>query len=249
MTFAAVRRALLVVVLAGLFAWPATVRADQKAIAEARKLEAEAKVGVVKAQKALDTAKEAVKAKNPDYAAAQKEAAKAKVEQDAMMKAATEKSHASPEYVAAKKAFDTSDAEVKAIQLEIRAAGAGAGKPLTDKMNAATGKRAEAKTAMEKLENESVAADEKVQASKAALTAAEAKLAEQDKKLEEVAATDKACEDAKKALDEAQKKLDEAKAHTADVIKQNKDESKGKKGGNGGGRAGGGGGAAGGGAR
>ena len=52
---------------------------------------------------------------------------------------------------------------------------------------------------MEKLENESVAADEKVQAAKTAMSTSQAKLQEQDKKLEEVAATDKACEDAKKA--------------------------------------------------
>lgn len=246
MTFAAVRRSLLAFVVVGLIALPATVRADQKAIAEARKLESEAKVEVTKAQKTLDTAKEAIKAKNPEYAAAQKEAAKAKTEQDAAMRAAADKAKASPEYLAAKKAFETSDADVKAVQLEIRAAGASSPKALTDKMNVATAKRAEAKTTMEKLENEAVASDEKVQAAKTAHTAADAKLAEQDKKLEEVAATDKACEDAKKELEDAQKKLEEAKAHTAEVIKQNKDESKGKRGKGGGGAAGGAGGAGGG---
>ena len=235
MTCTARRVSLFVFLLLGLLALPAAVHADPKAIAEARKQESEAKVAVAKAQKSLETAKEAVKVKNPEYAAAQKDANKAKVEHDAATKAAAEKARATPEYAAAKKAFEEADANAKTVQSEIRAAGTSAGKPLTDQLSAATATRAEAKAAMERLENEAIAADEKVQAAKAALTAAQAKLEEQGKKLEEVAATDKACEDAKKELEDAQKKLEEAKTAVAEAIKKNKEESQGKRGKGGGG--------------
>src|SRR4051812_5528960 len=114
MKFASVLRAMpMAFVFVAMIALPQVARADQKAVADARKNLADAQAAAKTAQATFDKAKEPIQAqlaKSPEYAEATKILTKAKADLAVAMKALLDKVHASPEYTSAKKAFDDADA-------------------------------------------------------------------------------------------------------------------------------------------